>query len=216
MDDNRRYSSIIEFIVFDAQPSDGIRNWIQTEFSDDLNTGYLRYFSWATDMNCNIQTVKNTTCFCSTKEIVSDLGCGDFTGYLGGQYIINLFLKRPKILLRQIKHKHEMGSERISIRREYFDLMGGYDEQFLIADGYVEDLIARLKLADILCVQVFEQKYTQSLEIKKSLSAEIEYIHLLNESSKLSKKKISEGQWVANHGIYGLRSHIFNHKGEKI
>ncbi|MDR1114726.1 MAG: hypothetical protein LBL33_00965 [Tannerella sp.] len=212
--DNERHKDIIEFVLFDCKPSDHLLEWILADFYEAVNSGYLCYYSCGFDIDCNLQTAKNTACFYSKNDIVTYCGCGDFTGYLGGKYIISRFINFPRIVLQQLKNKYDIGTERISVLRQYFDIVGGYDEEF-ISDCHVEDLMIRLNFAGIHHVQCGEQNYNQSLAIEKDTFAEIQYIDSYQEGSKRSQEKIFEGRIVANNGgLYGLRSGILNHKSE--
>ena len=214
LNDNRRYKNIIEFIIVDFKESDGLKNWIISEFYEDVCSGYLRHDACKTCWDVNIQTAKNTAFWYAHNDIVSDLDCHQYTGYLGGQYIINRFMRfNSECILRQLQN--DINIDKISIKREVFNLIGGFDEQIDCA-YYKDDLIARLRYIGVHCIHCNEPIYNQIAETSDSTEDEYDFVTRYINGRNRSSDNIADGILVANKGTYGIRLEIalYNEKIE--
>ena len=126
LDDNRLHQRFVEFVLVDFGSVDGLRDWILSEFSEDLSIDYLRYYYTEMLPLWHASIAKNTSHYCAKNDIVVNLDCDNFTGYLGGQFLINTFYQhRMEIVCQQYGGDPDDGSfGRISVLRKYFHQIG--------------------------------------------------------------------------------------------
>lgn len=219
LDDNRLHNDWIEFILVDFGSTDGLHDWIIDNFDDDLNSGYLKYYYTDELTYWHASIGKNTAHYCANHEIVVNLDCDNFVGYLGGQFVIQNFLRNENIVLHQFSGNYTDGSfGRISVLKNYFDFIGGYDES-LNSIGYEDnDLINRLKMAGLHYILSPNSKYCSAIPNTKeegmlNTNSSLTYNEINELNGRISNSNIEKGKLIANNGIYGIRKNLFDHHG---
>ncbi len=146
LDDNRLHREWIELILVDFGSTDGLRDWVVNNFVDDLGTGFLKYF-YTEELPCwHASVAKNMSHRLAKHDILVNLDCDNYTGYLGGQFVIRQFLQNRDIVLHQFSGDLDDGSYgRVGMLKKYFKAIGGYDESFEPMSYQDVDLIERLK-----------------------------------------------------------------------
>jgi hypothetical protein len=196
---------------------DGLKEWMRSEFSEELSTGYLRYYY--TDMLpfWHASIAKNTAHFCARNDIVVNLDCDNFTGYLGGQFVINTFYQhRMDIVCQQFGGDDNDGSYgRISVLRKYFDRIGGYDESFGPMSYQDNDLIIRLKHLGLTHITKRNSGYNRAIRNSKEEGLKFtlngsDYTSMFLENRQKSSIHLEEGLLIANKGCYGIRTQLFD------
>ena len=222
LDDNRLHERFIEFILVDFGSTDDLRRWILSDFSKDLSSSYLRYYYTDELPYWHASIAKNTTHLLARNDIVVNLDCDNYTGYLGGQFVINQFFNYyMDIIFHQYRGSNNDGSfGRISMLRKYFHKIGGYDESFQPMGFQDNDLILRLMALGLSYTLSNDNKYNNALFNTKSEGLEytntsINYSTMSNDNRNLSSKHLSEGYIIANNGIYGIKNKLFDHKGKQ-
>lgn len=210
LEDNRLHMDLIEFILVDFGSTDGLRDWIISNFIDDLKTGYLKYYYTDEQSIWNAPVCKNTAHFCANNDIVVNLDCDNYVGHLGGQFVIRHFIENRNIVFHQFTGDYYDGSYgRIALLREYFEFIGGYNEA-LDRLGYEDtDLVSRLRAINLEYVLSQNKRYNEA--IKNPRPEGFDEMNVLN--SKKSKANIKEGKIVVNKKYYGIRNNLFDYNG---
>jgi hypothetical protein len=218
LEDNRLHQRFIEFVLIDFGSVDGLRDWIISEFLEDLFSGYLRYYF--TDMlpSWHASIAKNTAHLCAKNDIVVNLDCDNFTGYLGGQFIINTFNQyRMDIVCQQYGgDKYDGSFGRISVLRKYFQQIGGYDETFGPMAYHDDDLIFRLQMLGLILISKPDSEFNKAIRNTKEEGLKYtgsikNYKTIHYENRKKSIFNLSEGFLTANDGCFGIRKNLFDY-----
>ena len=165
LDDNRAHQQQIEFVLVDFGSNDGLRDWIISNFQDDLMSGYLRYYYTNELMYWHASVAKNTAHLLAQNDIAVNLDCDNYTGYHGGYFVIERFVNnRMDIVLHQFGGDLYDGSYgRISVLRKYFHYIGGYDELFDPMGYQDKDLFERLEAAGLLYILTSDYRYNNAI-----------------------------------------------------
>lgn len=133
LDDNASDSNIIEFIVicFDDDPTE-TTNWIYQNFSNELDSGYLRYYHHNNLPKWHFGKAKNAFKQYIRGKIYASLDGDNFTGKAGGKHIIEIFERFGyNCVLHQFQGNWGDGTcGRISLNTDDY-IQWGYDESFL-------------------------------------------------------------------------------------
>lgn len=219
LDDNRLHHEWIEFILVDFGSNDGLHDWLMDNFNDDLESGYLKYYYTDELTNWHASIAKNTAHWCANNDIVVNLDCDNFTGYLGGQYIIRQFIEKKDIICHQFSGiLHDGSFGRISVLKKYFDCIGGYNESFEPMGFQDFDLINRLIRFGLEYSLHSKIRYCAAISNTKEESilntnSKIDYATMNSLNIRMSAKNLSEGRLKANNGVYGIRHNLFDHNG---
>lgn len=210
LDDNRMHAEWIEFVLVDFGSTDGLKEWVLKNFSKDIEQGYLRYYYTEKLKNWDASIAKNTAHKLANNEIVVNLDCDNFTGYLGGQFIIRQFILYKNIVLHQFKGDPTDGSfGRIAAMKEDFTLVGGYDESFEPMAYGDTDLLNRLKSLGLKYLNKSLDKYIHTIKNSKQDSvANTNSKYNYEDMFEINKLKFlnnsQNGYAVANNGIFGI------------
>lgn len=220
LEDNRLHKDWVEFILVDFGSMDGLRDWVVNNFIDDLESGFLKYYYTEQLRNWHASIAKNTAHWCANNEIVVNLDCDNFTGYLGGQFVIKQFLNKTDIICHQFSGNIKDGSfGRIAVLQKYFDYLGGYNESFEPMGFQDVDMLKRLYKIGLEYHTLKNSKYCKAIANTKGESirytnSSITYPEMDRINGNMSIKNLNEGHLIANHGIYGIRKKLFDHKGQ--
>lgn len=208
---NRLHKELIEFVLVDFGSTDGLRDWVVSNFTDDLESGYLKYYYTEEQSFWHAAICKNTPHFCANNDIVVNLDCDNYVGFLGGQFVIRQFLENRNIFFHQFCGDLSDGTfGRISLSKEYFEFIGGYNES-LERLGFEDlDLIERLQAIKLKYIKSPNRRFSSA--IRNPSPEGFDALNVLN--SKTSKLNINEGRIIANNGVYGIRKNLFDHKGK--
>src|ERR1700742_2651942 len=89
LSDNLSGKEDMEFVLVDFGSSDGLKEWVITNFKRELNSGYLKYFFTGSLEHWHASIAKNTAHYCSVGEIVVNLDCDNYTGAEGGAFVMD-------------------------------------------------------------------------------------------------------------------------------
>lgn len=219
LNDNLMDRQSIEFILMDFDEGDQIKNWIHKGFGEFLSDGYLKYFHCPSLEKWNASIAKNTSHKMASGAVLVNLDCDNYTGYKGGAFVLEQFRESEQnIVLWQFSKIKEDGSfGRISITRDLFKILGGYDESFLPMGYQDDDLMARAKANGALLVHRRNPEYNQSIPNEKYKPATMSYKQMKMANKAKSKKNIRLGQLMANSGQFGLDDiYTLNEEGKLV
>ena len=211
LDDNRLHRELIEFVLVDFGSSDGLRDWILSNFIDDLDSGYLKYYYTEEQSVWHAAICKNTPHYLASNDIVVNLDCDNYVGFLGGQYVIRQFLENRNVFFHQFCGDLSDGTfGRISLLKEHFEFIGGYNESLERLGCEDLDLIDRLQAIKLKYIKSPNRRFSSA--IRNPSPEGFDALNAIN--SKTSKLNITEGRIIANNGAYGIRKNLFDHKGK--
>ena len=132
LEDNRNSIGLVEFIVLCFDADDQVEDWINRNFKEDLNTDYLRFYRSASLHSWHFGRAKNSFKSFMRGLIYASLDGDNFTGYRGGEHIIDVFkANNYNCIFHQFQGDWGDGTcGRVSLNRDdYIEI--GYDESFL-------------------------------------------------------------------------------------
>ena len=220
LDDNRIHQRFIEFVLIDFGSTDGLKEWILSEFTNDLSSGFLRYYYTEELQFWHASIAKNTAHICARHDILVNLDCDNFTGHYGGLFIINKFaMYNLGIVFHQFRGTTGDGSYgRISVLRKFFYRIGGYDESLQPMGYQDDDLLNRLKQLGLTYILDADTEYNEAIFNTKEegisyTESTKDYTAMLYENRQKSILNLSTGKLIANRGIFGIRKNIFDNHG---
>lgn len=217
--DNRDHSDLIEFVLVDFASSDTPLEWILSNFRKEVEQKYLKLYKIFDFPFWHASIAKNTSHYLSEGDILVNLDCDNFTGFRGGKHLLDIFDKEDVVAAHQFCQKEWFSGNygRISIRREVFDELGGYNESFLNMGYQDTDLLKRieLKYPDGLALEP-DPKYNKAIANEKEKSIENVPADLkqkgffwMNDRNKeSSKQNLKKNELISNEGLYGIREGI--------
>jgi glycosyltransferase involved in cell wall biosynthesis len=222
LNDNAALESKIEFVLVDFGSTDGLVDWIKEVFKMELKKGYLKYYFTEQLPNWHASIAKNTAHLFANGRIVTNLDCDNFTGRKGAQFILNCFGHRnAPIMLHQFRGEALDGSfGRISLNKDIFSCIGGYDEEFYPMGFQDIDLLARLWVSGVQYVAVRNSNFNNAIRNTKEESIaqcnlDMSYPDMDSYNRDLSLRKITTlKNPIRNGGTYGIWKNVYNHKNE--
>jgi len=161
----------VEFVLVDFNPSidddRSLQDFVLSRFRQELRSGYLRYFQSAALSSWHASVAKNTAHSVARGRILVNLDGDNFVGKHGARFVARQFFRtaavnekneaaddsgeywrslrctEPRaIVLQQRAGNGTYG--RISVRREDFEALGGYNESFAPMSAQDLDLMLRI------------------------------------------------------------------------
>lgn len=224
LNNNRDLKSKIEFILIDFGSTDGLGSWIKNEFKSELKEGYLKYIFTERLSAWHASIAKNTAHLFASGKIVTNLDCDNYTGKDGGRFILNCFQKHEyPIMVHQFSGNFKDGSfGRISLNREVFLSIGGYDEQFFPMGFQDLDLLVRLWLIGIKYIPIKNRNFNKAIPNTKKESialcnSDLDYLEMNWHNRCLSLQNVRKSRDpLRNNGNFGINSGMFDHQNSDI
>ena len=204
--DNLSMREQIDFVLVDFGSTDGLQEWIIENFEQDIKEEYLKYYYTEELRYWHASIAKNTAHVLSESDIVINLDCDNYTGKDGGKYVLENMIKQGihDTVIHQFGGNVLDGSYgRITLSRENFVNIGGYDESFEPMLYQDKDLLMRLMSAGIDYILLDDERYNRAIRNDKeegiinTLSSRT-WLEMCDWNSRLSKKNIASGKIVAN------------------
>ena len=219
LNDNAGLKDKIEFVLVDFASSDGISEWVISNFREELEEEYLKLYKVFDFPYWHASTAKNTSHYLGESKILVNLDCDNFTGPNGGGMLLDLYKDKEVMAVHQFCQKEWFSGNygRISMRAKVFDELGGYNESFYHMTYQDKDIIERAKkmYPDGFRLEP-NLKYNKAIKNTKEESIAnipldikekgIEWMHAENKA--LSEDSIKKNMLTANDGVYGIRSDV--------
>ena len=221
--DNDLFRGQVEFVVVDFS-TQGLQEWIKSEFREELSSGYLKYYYTEELPHWHASIAKNTAHLLAQNDILVNLDCDNYTGYKGGWFVICQFLRYGmNIVLHQGSGISFDGSYgRISLWRNNFIAVGGYNESFE-PSGYQDvDLMYRLIGNGCQYLVIKDRTYNKAIyntkdeDIMYTKSLYSTWWEMNYHNYILSQENIKNGLIVANGGLFGIRKNIFDYNNKLV
>ena len=192
-----------EFIIVDYNSNDGLKEYIYNNFENELTSGKLKYYFTDKIKYWHASICKNTTHMIANGKYLVNLDCDNFIGNNGDELIINTFNDNgDNIIISQSDYIMGSGNAgRISILKENFIKLGGYDESFYPMGFQDYDLIKRGEKMGIKLINLNKNnnciKNTKEESIK-NIGIKLEYKKMNNINKLLSMVNIDNNNLKAN------------------
>lgn len=203
LNDNKNTN--IEFILVDFNSSDGLKDYIFTNrtIKKYLINNQLKYFFTDKLKYWHASIAKNTSHLLASGNIVVNLDCDNFIGENGGDILLEQFKNKGKnIIISQSSEISGSGTAgRISLSKENFLKLGGYNEQFYPMGYQDTDLVKRATKLHIKFVHLNKNNVAianSKNESIKNCNTKIEYYTMENTNKLLSNINIENNELVAN------------------
>lgn len=197
-------NSKIEFVLVDFNSTDGLNNYIKKnkEFEKYIINKQLKYFFYENLKYWHASIAKNIAHKFATGKILVNLDCDNFIGENGGDFILNIFKENNNIILSQSKEIFGSGTAgRISISKDNFEKLGGYNESFFPVGYQDTDIIERAKRINLKHINI--SKNNDSIKNSKDESiincnTNIDYFTMENCNRLISKINLDNNELIAN------------------
>lgn len=193
----------VEFIICDYNSNDGLKDYIYNNFDTEIQRGIIKYYFFDNIKYWHASICKNNTHLKATGKYIVNLDCDNFIGINGSSLLIFLFNKYGKdVIIHQTDNIYGSGcAGRITMLKEYFFKLGGYDESFYPM-GYQDiDLINRGEKYGLTILKINENNKcikNSKLESCKNIGINIDYNKMNNINMLKSKLNIENNNIVAN------------------
>lgn len=127
----------VEFILLDYNSKDGLKDWVEKNCKEYLNSGILKYYRIEWPESFNMSNAKNISHTLATGDVLCGLDADNLTNKNFAYYINFEFNKNKEIIGHSSVKISDFGG-RMFTSKENFKKLNGYDESF-IGWGY-EDL----------------------------------------------------------------------------
>ncbi|WP_413668184.1 glycosyltransferase family 2 protein [Mucilaginibacter sp. Mucisp86] len=146
--DNRTYP-YVEFVIVDYNSSDGLYEWISTNFRKELSTGLVRYYRTNQPHYFNRSHSRNMAFKKASGDVLCNIDADNFTGPFFAQYIGEYFKSNPNAFLTpDYSVRDVMG--RLCVKATDFAEVRGFNEH-LEGYGYDDmDIYKRLEAKGLL------------------------------------------------------------------
>lgn len=198
---NKHHFPEIEFILLDYNSRDGLREWIETTLWEHVEAGRLAVYCTTEPKLYHSAHAKNVAHRLSTGRIVCNLDADNFLmpGYV--EFVWRQFEKEPSVILFG---KGRDATGRVTLLRNHFFTMGGYNEQ-LRGYGYDDvDLIHRAaRHLSLRRYQVHEfNRYITHSHEERARNSEFSSIAASNaRNRRIMDESLSTSRLIANAGV---------------
>ena len=217
LEDNWDTKEYVDFILVDFGSTDGLKPWLKKHFAMYMDCGFLKYFYTNELQFWHASIAKNTSHILADGILLTNLDCDNYTGPQGGEFVIETFLnqKHPILLHQFSKLYHDGSFGRISIRKQDFLHLGGYNEEFHPMGFEDEDLINRSKAYGLNYIQDSNPRYNQALKNTKKESiafchSTLDWDNMNEKNAIISFHNIQQNRITANRNPIGIQKNIYD------
>lgn len=196
-------NDISEFIICDFSSNDGLKDYLYDNFKNYMDNGKIKYYYIMNVKYWHASVCKNITHNKANGKYIVNLDCDNFIGKNGDLFLLNKFRENgDNIIIHQSNNIFGSGNAgRISILKNNFISLGGYDESFYPM-GYQDiDLIERGRAFGYTLLKVNDNndclKNTKE-ESMKYIGLKCDYKKMNSINKLLSKFNIDNNNLVAN------------------
>lgn len=160
----------VEFILLDYNSTDGLEDWIKSNFKEYINKGILSYYKTSEPSSFHRSHSRNVAMKLGTGDIICNLDADNFLGEDFAHYINYNFSFSNNIFLCSGKPDGSYG--RVSAKKKDFLKIRGYDEKMSGWGFEDDDLYQRLENLGREKQIFYDDKFTQFIdhEIEESFS----------------------------------------------
>lgn len=163
--DNMDYEHL-EFVLLDYNSTDGLEEYIKSNYSAALTSGRLVYFRIDAVQFYDWTHSRNLVASLATGDVICNIDADNFTGPGFAAYVSGIFRKTPNIFLTTYytpKIKNDVLG-RICMLKKSFVQIGGYDEQMKHYGFEDIDLIRRLNRSGLEKVDIDNPLFLNAIQ----------------------------------------------------
>ena len=181
LNNNSNYKEIIEFLILDYSSTDGLKDWLFSEYYEMITDGYINYYRVENRKSYSHSHSKNQAFKLAQGEIICNIDADNFTGPQFAGYLIDQFDTKDSIFLSTTsrtflssKTKDWITGDsdvlgKIAVRKSDFLRVRGYDESFTGYGFEDADLINRLELLGLQRMFIDNRQFKNALPHDDSL-----------------------------------------------
>ena len=192
----------VEFILIDFGSTDGLKKYIYDNFKEYLDSKKLKYYYTDRLKYWHASIAKNTTHKYANGKYVVNLDCDNFIGKDGDNILIKKFEDDSNIIISQSDHYFGSGnSGRISLSKENFLKLGGYNEYFYPMGYQDSDLLQRAIKYGLKLVKLNKNNLAiknSKIESLKNTGININYNKMNQLNGLISKLNLESNDLIAN------------------
>lgn len=163
--DNMDYENL-EFVLLDYNSSDGLEEYIKSNYSESLSNGRLVYFKIDSVQFYDWTHSRNLVVSLATGDVICNIDADNFTGAGFATYVSRVFKEMPNIFLTtyymSLKKNDVLG--RICMLKKSFVKIGGYDERMKHYGFEDIDLIHRLRRSGVEKVDIDNPSFLNAIQ----------------------------------------------------
>jgi predicted glycosyltransferase involved in capsule biosynthesis len=183
-----------EFILIDFGSTDGLKEYIYNNFKEYLESKKLKYYYTDKLKYWHASIAKNTTHKYANGKYIVNLDCDNI--------LIELFKKNDNIIISQGDTIFGSGnSGRISLLKENFIKLGGYNEYFYPMGYQDSDLLQRAIKYGLKLIKLNKNNLAiknSKIESIKNTGTNINYYKMNQLNTLISKLNIENNDLIAN------------------
>jgi hypothetical protein len=134
LEDNRHYSKL-EWLLLDYNSSDGLEDWVATEMREHIESGLLTYCRTTQPQYYSMTHSRNLAFKLASGAIVHNVDADNYTNHGFAPYLNRLANQCPERAVFA-KGMRLLRGRLGFYRRDFIDILGGYDEDL---KGYGHD-----------------------------------------------------------------------------
>ncbi len=227
LDDNKNCKFNIEFILVDFGSIDGLKDFVLNNFSNELESNYLKYYYTEELKYWYSPIAKNTSHLLANGKYLINLDCDNFTGKNYADWIISKFKEHgDNIIIHQSLNIFGSGTMgKISISRENFIKIGGYNQNLLPMSHQDGELIKRAVKNNIKYFNFKNKEFNKTIinnkkESLKNCYGNLNYSKMMKINMIYSDFCLESKQLIANNyfknPILGVTQNIYRYYPDKI
>ena len=203
LEHNRSDSDRIEFVIVQFGGKDDLHPWLLKHYSSHLESGYIRFFQSDKMPDWHMCIAKNTAHRLASGSIVTNLDCDNYTGVNGGRHVIDTLANatRPSILWQWTGRRGDGTLGRISLTKDLFLALGGYDEKLGASQWHDRDLVMRASSQRIRVIAEGNENYSRAIQHPRGLGYNenlAEITRLIKANRNRSYINLLRGEIIAN------------------
>lgn len=205
LDDNVKFKNDIDFILVDFNSNDDIINYIKTNFKNELEDGYLKFYHTKDLQYWKSPVAKNTTHQLSDAKFICNLDCDNYVGKDGAKILLDCIKNNDEnILIHQSSNIFGYGNMgRITLSKNNFLNLGGYDESLLPMSHQDGDLVNRAKIYGLKYININDSEYNKTIKNSKEESIKncygnLDYVKMMKINNLISNFNIKTKRIKAN------------------
>ena len=161
--DNKLSST--NFLVLDYNSDDGLREYIFSNFRDEIQSGRLRYRRYADAKYFSHSHSRNLAVKLTEATYICNVDADNFTGPRFDEFLMQEFRKNPRVVISALSNPLNMYGAfgRMAARRTDFIEVGGYDETF---EGYGfedYDLVSRFEQSGLEIIRIDNAEFLETV-----------------------------------------------------
>ncbi|WP_300044374.1 glycosyltransferase family A protein [Ramlibacter sp.] len=203
-----------ELILVDFGSTDGLDEWVRSEFTEDIRAKRLVYFRTPTPTRFHASKSKNLAHHLGSGDILLNCDGDNFVTEADLDRIVKVFAKEPNSIVQNFSGDLTDGTYgRIALTRKNFNQMGGYDEGLLPIAAQDYDLLLRglqIGLRTVRISAVDKKPVLNTVSDKVPAGSKMDWgaINNINSSYCINRQKVigpvRETQSPAWHGFLNL------------